>query len=512
MKTIFLTRHEETENRESSLFKIYSRVERIVAEHYNVIRLKIGPWSKRDLDAWLIENTLHADLLITSDPYALKVLRNNGWRGKAIFEGLGGLPRGAVALRGAIPYLFHSDVVWFTCTSDIEIYTRLIAHDGTQPKAVCLPYGTDTQNYHPLKKGEQCQKYRNAWGFKPDDFVLLYAGRVTIEKNVQATIEAVAELIRLGYPVKLAIVGRFEDTPFSEFQIYPVDVAEKIKTLIEAHGISAHVTIQDWQTDDTLNEMLNAADAFINLTLHHDENFGLSQIEAMSTGIPVIGTAWGGLKDTILHNEVGFSIDSWVTTNGIRFDTPAVIDAVKCLIENKTLYTQQCQRARERSVDIYNLRRYAEHLTQLIKTTLDQPTYVTKPKLTSLGTRLQQRFARNGYPPRYIKSERPPTPVYENLSDPDYMELIAPYTSRIEYTLNTESRLFCAMTGHLKGDFFNSDDLLYSIRIPITTEEANVIDQLSRWRGVTRDTLAAPDELLISLIQKGMIGISKERK
>lgn len=509
MKTVLLTRHAETEDRESGLYKIFSRIEQIIAQTYNVIRLKIGPWSARDLDAWLIKSIEQTDLLITTDPYHLKVLRENGWQGKTIFIGLGGLPRGGNDLRGALPYLYHSDVIWFNCTADLEIYKHIITHDETQPETVCIPYGTDTEIYHPLKDSEANQKYRSTLGFEPEDFVFVYTGAVTIEKNVHSTIEAVAELRRLGYPAKLLIVGRIEDAPFSEFRMYPVNMEKKVNKHIEKLGISSHATILDWENDEnTLNNILNASDVFVNLTLHHEQNFSLSQIEAMSAGLPVIGTAWGGQKDTIVHNQVGFSIDTWVTTKGIRFDAPAVLEALKCLIENKASYVEQSQSARTRAVEIYHGSDYAEHVKRLIDNTLEQPTLVTQPKLTDFGTRLNQRFVRKGYPIKYSKRTGPPKPTYDSLSDPDYIRLITPYTSRTEHKLESDSLLFCAMTGHLNGEYFVSEDLLYSIRVPLSAEEIDVINQLHRWQGVHRHTLKCPDALLISLIEKGLLGIS----
>ncbi len=510
MKTVLLTRHAATEDAGSSLHWIFSGIEQIAAQNYNVIRLKPEPWSKRNLDKWLLQNTLETDLLITSNPYALKVLRENGWHGKTIFAALGGFPRGAANFRGAMPYLHQSDVIWFNSTADIEIYKSLVVQNGTQPPALCVPYGMDEKTFYPLNNQEIRQNLRSAWGFKPDDFVLVYAGRVTIEKNVHAIIEAVAELTHLGYPVKLVIVGKIEDVPFREFGMYPVNLEEKINALIEASGISESVTIQEWQESDELNEVLNAVDAFINLTLHHDENFGLSQIEAMSAGLPIIGNAWGGLKDTILDKRIGFSIDTWVTKNGIRFDTPAVIDAIKCLIENKELREAQAQRAREHAVANYGISCYREQLSQLMEIVINKPTQMARPSFTPFGSRFHQRFVETGYPMKYSKSARAPDPVYDKLSDADYRTLIRPYTSRTELKIEQQSLLFQAMTGHLNGDFFLSQDLLYVIRIPVSREESDVIKQLSRWQGVPRKTLNYSDDIFTSLIQKGVMGISKE--
>ncbi|MCY4567558.1 MAG: glycosyltransferase [Candidatus Poribacteria bacterium] len=510
MKTVLLTRHAGTEDEGSSLYRVFSGIEQIAAQNYNVIRLKPEPWSKRDLDKWILHNALQTDLLITWDPYVLKILRENGWSGKTILTALGGFPRGAANFRGAMPYLYQSDTVWCNSSADMGIYTSLVTQDGTQPEAVCIPFSVNEETFQPLENEETRQKLRSAWGVKPDDFVLIYAGRVTVEKNVHAIVEAVSEVKRLGYPIKLIIVGKIEDVPFREFEIYPINVEGKVNALIEASGISEHVTIYEWQTPSKLNELLNVADAFMNLTLHHDENFGLSQIEAMSAGLPVIGTAWGGLKDTIVNEEVGFSIDTWITTNGVRFDAPATIAAIKCLIESKKLREAQGQHARKRAVTNYSDSLYREQVMRLIETALNCPTEKIKPSFTHFGARFHQRFAWKGYPMKYSKSGRAPDPIYEKLSDPDYLDLIRPYTSRTVHKIEHQSSLFQVMTGHLNGDFFVSEDLLYSIRIPVSPEESEAIKELSRWQGVPRKNLNYSDDTLASLMQKGVIGISKE--
>ena len=349
MKTILLTRHAATEVPNSSLYTVFSQIEQILEKDYHLLKAENEPLSTRDLESWTIKNALDVDLVITSyGAHIIEILRKNGWKGKIIFQALGGFPRGARQFREVMPALYQSDTIWFTSTADRGIYHVFIDQDKPHPEAIYLPFGVNIEAYYPLKSREKREKLRKTWGVKPDDFVLVYTGRVTSEKNLHTTLRAIAELKRLGYPVKLVIVGRFEDIPFSEFRMYSTHLENKIHTLIESLQISNEVLILEWQTPEELNEVFNASDVFINLTLHHDENFGLSQIEAMSAGVPVIGTAWGGLKDTIENFDGGFSINTWGTENGIRIDTVAVIDAVKCLIENKHLREEQGRRGRER--------------------------------------------------------------------------------------------------------------------------------------------------------------------
>lgn len=49
-----------------------------------------------------------------------------------------------------------------------------------------------------------------------------------------------------------------------------------------------------------------AADIFTLLSDNIQETFGIAPVEAMAAGLPVVGTDWDGLRDTILHGETGF--------------------------------------------------------------------------------------------------------------------------------------------------------------------------------------------------------------
>src|SRR5207237_9139361 len=106
-------------------------------------------------------------------------------------------------------------------------------------------------------------------------------------------------------------------------------------------------------TDQTVSrselaELYGAADIFASLTLHHDENFGFAQVEAMSSGLPVVCTDWGGLKDTVRHGETGFRLDSRFGREGPRIDLWAGFQYCSRLIRNKNLRQKIGAAARER--------------------------------------------------------------------------------------------------------------------------------------------------------------------
>lgn len=510
MKTILLTRHSETEVPDSSLYTVFSQIEHILEKHYNLLKVENRSYGMRDSIIWTLENALDVDLIITNFSQHVETLRTNGWQGKAIFQALGGFPRGGAKFREIMPYLYHGDAIWFTSNADKGIYYEFIDTDKPHPEAVYLPFGVSPETFYPLKDRERREKHRETWGLKPDDFVLLYTGRITVEKNLQTTLGVVAELKRLGYPIKLVVVGRFEDVPFSELCIHTIDLEEKMRARIEALEITDDVIILEWQTREELNEVFNASDAFINLTLHHDENFGLSQIEAMSAGIPVIGTAWGGLKDTIENLKGGFSIDTWVSDNGIRIDTPAVIDAIQCLMENKKLAEEFRQQGRERVLTHFSADLYSQRLLQFVERVINTPLQKTTATYSDFGSRFQERFKRREQLYRFSKQKITASPIYNGLSDPDYKQLITPYTSKVVLKLKPNGLLFLALNGKQEASFFISEDFLYTIRIPICPEEAAIINQLSCWQVIPRQTLNHSDEILIGLIEKGIVGISTQ--
>lgn len=96
-----------------------------------------------------------------------------------------------------------------------------------------------------------------------------------------------------------------------------------------------------------LRNLYSAADAVVNLTLLHDENFGLAQVEAMGCGTPVVGTNWGGLKDTIIEGETGYKVSTVASPAlGVKVDWWEGIHKIVTLL---TVEESERQSFRERS-------------------------------------------------------------------------------------------------------------------------------------------------------------------
>lgn len=78
---------------------------------------------------------------------------------------------------------------------------------------------------------------------------------------------------------------------------------ERLKALA---GEAGNIVFTGWQSDDALRRWVGRARAVVYLPV--DEDFGMSPVEAMAAGKPVIGVAQGGLLETIVDGGTGFLV------------------------------------------------------------------------------------------------------------------------------------------------------------------------------------------------------------
>lgn len=120
---------------------------------------------------------------------------------------------------------------------------------------------------------------------------LLFFGRIHPDKGVREAIEVAR---RVG--IKLVIAGIIQDHDYFATQIEPhID-----GTAVEYLG-----SIGQHQKAD----VLGAAQVLLHL-ISFDEPFGLSLIEAMACGTPVIAFRRGSMAEIIRHGETGYIVDN----------------------------------------------------------------------------------------------------------------------------------------------------------------------------------------------------------
>jgi len=276
---------------------------------------------------------------------------------------LGILPRGAWALRGELASLTSRDVLLLNCLSDVELMDKFLVN--ARGRILPLPY--DPTVFHPLEAAERAA-IRERLGFGPDDRIVLYAGRVTPEKNVHAVMRVFSAVEKVVPNAHLVIAGPVGGGGgFMEFGVAPIQFSGSIDRVISKIGFpEGRVHLMGHAAGSRLRELYNIADVKVNLTLHHDENFGMAQVEAMACGTPVVGSAWGGLKDTIIDGVTGHQVSAIPTPSGVMVSWWEAVNKVVQVLNDRPgreRFREACARhAREN----FSPARHGEVLDQIL--------------------------------------------------------------------------------------------------------------------------------------------------
>jgi glycosyltransferase involved in cell wall biosynthesis len=152
--------------------------------------------------------------------------------------------------------------------SDI-VKDRLARWGVRAGKITVIPNGVDTDELG--FDAEARDRVRAEFGLSPDTYVIGALGRLDPNKRVDLTMEAAAPM--LGDKCKILIIGRGEDQA-------------RLEAAAEKLGVTEHVIFGGYQSDTTA--MLAAFDLYVAASLQ--ETFGLSVLEALASGLPVLYT------------------------------------------------------------------------------------------------------------------------------------------------------------------------------------------------------------------------------
>ncbi len=179
---------------------------------------------------------------------------------------------------------------WFCNLTDAviaptdKIKEELISYGVTVPIKV-LPTGIDVENFQKPLTFSLREKY----SIPSDHKIVLYAGRIAKEKNVDFLLESFALLRSSIKKVTLVMAGNGPEVQ---------------ETLHRAHrlGISENVILTGYVKRDMLVEYYRQADVFAFASV--TETQGLVVLEALAAGLPVVAVGKEGVKD-VLKNGVG---------------------------------------------------------------------------------------------------------------------------------------------------------------------------------------------------------------
>jgi glycosyltransferase involved in cell wall biosynthesis len=164
---------------------------------------------------------------------------------------------------------------------------KVLRQYGVQGPIEVVPNGVDLTRFHnaePLPRSE--------FGFTDDDILLVYAGRIAPEKNLEFLFRAFAGVSDIIPNAHLLVVGGGQKDHLEEITPIPGEL-----------GIADRVRFVGMIPYDKLPSYLAMCDVFVTASV--TEVHPLSVIEAMGTGLPIMGIDSPGVGDSVVDGESG---------------------------------------------------------------------------------------------------------------------------------------------------------------------------------------------------------------
>ncbi|MBQ8159053.1 MAG: glycosyltransferase family 4 protein [Prevotella sp.] len=196
---------------------------------------------------------------------------------------------------------------------------------------------------------------REHLGLDPDDFVLVYSGRLNTEKGIWELILAITSLMR--HPkIKLLVIGASfygedeVDNPFiNELKHIASNLGERIKFT----GYLRYKLIPIY---------LRLANVAVIPSIW-EEPFGLTCLEAMAMGLPIIATTQGGMPE-VLHPDYALMLPADIKI------VPRMKDAILHLYEHPEQCESMGKAAKEASLQ-FDKDRYAKEFFDALESIND---------------------------------------------------------------------------------------------------------------------------------------------
>jgi D-inositol-3-phosphate glycosyltransferase len=181
-----------------------------------------------------------------------------------------------------------ADLVIATCTDEVRELRSMGVPGG---RIEIVPCGVDLTLFSPSRSSA-----RSAPGGAVDSSParLLILGRLVPRKGVA---DAIAALAQVPGAQLLVVGGPAPDRLATDPE------ARRLLALAAGHGVADRVRLLGRQPHTGLPELMRTCDLLLAVPWY--EPFGITPLEAMAAGLPVVATAVGGLRDTVLDGITG---------------------------------------------------------------------------------------------------------------------------------------------------------------------------------------------------------------
>jgi D-inositol-3-phosphate glycosyltransferase len=191
----------------------------------------------------------------------------------------------------------YADRIIAECPQDRQ---DLIHFYNADPRKITIiPCGFDPQEFAPVHKDVARRKLKIPLSEK----VVLQLGRMVPRKGIETVIRAMTILSkRFNISAKLLVVGGNSDHADSK----STPEIGRLRLIAIEQKVHRQIVFLGRKPRNLLKFYYNAADVFVTTPLY--EPFGITPLESMACGTPVIGSNVGGIKFTVQDGATGFLV------------------------------------------------------------------------------------------------------------------------------------------------------------------------------------------------------------
>ena len=180
-------------------------------------------------------------------------------------------------------YLKRSDAVIVPSNA---IKDLLIKH-GLKKEIYVIPSGIDVNRFSPEVNSEPIRELLDI----KDGNLVLYVGRLVKEKNLEVLIKAAPKVLKELPNCKFVVAGK---GPASEYY----------KNMVLENNLKESIVFQGYVRDKDLAHYYSASDVFVFPSKF--ETQGLTALEAMACGKPVVGADFLAIKEIVKDGYNGY--------------------------------------------------------------------------------------------------------------------------------------------------------------------------------------------------------------
>ncbi|OWV48022.1 colanic acid biosynthesis glycosyltransferase WcaL [Mameliella alba] len=216
----------------------------------------------------------------------------------ACFAHLMGGPRYSLTLHGPLSDYGPGQRVKWRHASFATIITRKILAEIEETLAGSLP---ERRIIRPM--GVDTEKLQRRTPYQPPEHgrpIRIFAcGRLNVVKGHQDLMAATRQLLDQGVDVRVEIAGEDDDGGTG----YRIELEETLKRL----RLQDHVKLLGAIDAGEVKDKLEESHLFVLASWH--EPLGVAYMEAMSMGVPTIGTDAGGVPELITDGSTGYLVE-----------------------------------------------------------------------------------------------------------------------------------------------------------------------------------------------------------